>query len=123
MVLTFTSVFKGRKSSYFDPGTGLIVIELSFYDPCDGLEQKLINCSHTILPRYCSHSRDIAVSCQDQCSSDGDLRLVDERTYKRGRVEVCLNGQWGTVCDDHWDVRDTQVVCRQLGYHGGECDR
>ena len=57
----------------------------------------------------------------DAACNDTDIQLVGGRNDSEleGRVEVCLLGQWGTVCDypwdNSWDTDNAIVVCRQLG--------
>jgi hypothetical protein len=48
--------------------------------------------------------------------SDGDIRLVGGSSPSEGTVLVFHENKWGSICDYHWDIRDANVACRQLGY-------
>lgn len=45
----------------------------------------------------------------------GDIR-INGTTTLAGRLEVCNNNVWGTVCDDAFGVNDAVVACRQMGF-------
>ena len=44
------------------------------------------------------------------------MRLNGGNIEQEGRVEVCVNGVWGSICDYGWDKTDAHVICKQLGY-------
>ena len=48
--------------------------------------------------------------------TEGEIRLVSGLQASSGRVEICHNNEWGTVCNDNWGIHDAEVVCRQHGF-------
>ncbi|XP_067092741.1 neurotrypsin isoform X1 [Osmerus mordax] len=122
--------FRGRAEvapdGVYGEGAGMILLDEV---QCKGIEGTLLACSHAEWGRHdCSHSEDVGVRCErggetneirGPPPSTGPLvRLVAGESRKEGRVEVFLNGQWGSVCDDGWNDINAAVVCRQLGFIG-----
>ena len=88
---------------------------------CDILDQCQSRCANPIGLRCYSNLLSInriivifvllgSTNCQD-----GDVRLVDGDFVTEGRLEVCSNGIWGTVCGTGFNAIDAYVVCKELG--------
>ncbi|NWT39723.1 C163A protein, partial [Chroicocephalus maculipennis] len=99
-----------RASAYapFGEATGRIWLQPF----CRGNEKKLQDCPHFGWGQhFCDHKRDVGVTCADAV----ELRLAAGGGPCAGRVEVKLQGRWGSVGDDQWDMEDAEVVCQHLG--------
>ena len=82
---------------------------------CSGDEDNLISCTHTIR-QYCSWPyRYGGVECAGDECFDGEVRLAKGLSETKGLVEVCLDGEWSSVCGSTWDDNDARVICRRLG--------
>ncbi|XP_066487130.1 deleted in malignant brain tumors 1 protein-like [Tiliqua scincoides] len=100
----------------FGMGTGLIWLDGV---RCSGTESALSQCPADQWGVHnCRHGEDAGVICSGrtlELNTSTGIRLVNSRSNCSGRVEVFHDGQWGTVCDDDWDITDARIVCQEMG--------
>ena len=63
---------------------------------------------------YCV-SQDNTLIIKDATCEDGAIELVGGYSKMEGRVKVCFNGEWTSVCAEGWSERESSVLCSSLG--------
>ena len=138
MVISYCAGSIARYHSAFGQGNQPMILADLF---CTGSEDSILDCQRNDYGlQHCSAYEVAGVQCEgnynasceslimvimsnllwlDLCS-DGEVRITGDTSPTIGRIEVCINSTWGTICDESWDDRAASVVCRQLGHspHG-----
>ena len=109
-LITFTGA-AGVRNARFSQGDGPIHLRAV---NCKGNESSIFDCDSENYTIGCNHRMDSGVICGRASCVEGEVRLANGFFSSQGRVEVCLGGTWGTVCDNAWDRLDAFVVCQQL---------
>ena len=130
------------KGSYFSSSD----LELDWLDQvqCDSGEESILDCP-SISAVSCSPGNEAGVVCssgqnqqpvqcishdiqpfmiifiaeavtQTKLCSNGETRIRGDKMTE-GRVEVCVGGEWGTVCSRGWGYHEAAIVCRQQGFN------
>ena len=81
----------------------------------------LLECNISYLSPAIPSPNDATVVCQAQSTqiancSNGDIRLVNGTNELEGRLEICINNAWGSVCSQGFTEDDAKVVCQQIKF-------
>ncbi|XP_062608301.1 deleted in malignant brain tumors 1 protein-like [Saccostrea cucullata] len=102
-------------SSVFGSGNGHIWLNGI---NCNGNEGTLLQCADSVTgSNRCNAGKIVGVVCNP--TNNASVRIVNGSSVDEGRVEILINGQWGSVCDNGWSKSDADVTCKSLGYKGG----
>lgn len=108
-----------RGNAYYGSGDGPILLDDV---QCGGDEEKLLQCDSSPLGEHnCVHGEDAGVECYEQMptvapNKEWKVSLVGGPGPYSGTIQLQINDQLGTICDDHFGLSDGLVICKMLGY-------
>ena len=76
----------------------------------------VVKVSSVIASQFIVYAKWYVICLSTAPCTAAQLRLAGGNIANEGRVEICIDNIWGTVCINSWGRTDAAVVCRQLGY-------